>query len=286
MRDILIEQQRYFRKAGASIAVSREIRQCPMPPHRHEFRELVIILSGECIHNYNGKRFRIGRGHVLFIDEESYHAYEEPNCLNLINILINTEAILRMERDLVELPGYAVLFNNKRHSLCGERCLDDKHLDKVLNWVECIDDEIADPDNFAGFIVMEAYLTLILSLILRYITKETSSPREKNKFNATISWMDANIHLPHTIPELAQRANMSERNFYRKFRSVYEMSPTQYILRARMQRASMLLQHDDFSCEEVAQRCGFNHTGYFSTCFYNHFGATPSKFRQALACPA
>lgn len=280
--NLLIENKNFFINGGASIAISREVRQCPMPPHRHEFRELVIILSGECLHNYNGKRFRIGRGHVLFIDEQSYHAYEDPKCLNLVNILINTEAVLRMERDLAQLPGYAVLFNNKRHNLCGERCLDDKHLDQVLRWIDCIDEEAPSRDQFASFIVMEAYLTLILSLILRYFTKHNVERGETNKFNAAISWMDANLHLPLIVPQLAERAGMSERSFYRKFREVYAVSPAQYILKVRLQRASLLLKHESLSCEEVAFRCGFNNSSYFSTCFCSQFGQTPSKYRQSL----
>lgn len=59
------------------------------------------------------------------------------------------------------------------------------------------------------------------------------------------------------IEALAQRANMSVRNFTRRFSAESGMSPAQFVRDARCEHARRLLAASDRSLEEVAEACGF-----------------------------
>ncbi|MBV1859438.1 MAG: DJ-1/PfpI family protein [Nannocystaceae bacterium] len=59
------------------------------------------------------------------------------------------------------------------------------------------------------------------------------------------------------VDALAQRANMSVRNFTRRFSRETGMSPAQFVREARCEHARRLLAASDRGIEEVAQACGF-----------------------------
>ncbi|MGH1346262.1 MAG: GlxA family transcriptional regulator [Nannocystales bacterium] len=59
------------------------------------------------------------------------------------------------------------------------------------------------------------------------------------------------------VEALAQRANMSVRNFTRRFSAESGMSPAQFVREARCEHARRLLAASDRSIEEVADACGF-----------------------------
>ena len=58
------------------------------------------------------------------------------------------------------------------------------------------------------------------------------------------------------------------------------MSIHKYIIHVRITNAANLLENTAFSCDEIAQICGFSDSSHFSKCFKNYFGVNPSKYRN------
>ena len=54
----------------------------------------------------------------------------------------------------------------------------------------------------------------------------------------------------------------------------------QYIIRVRLTNAVNFLENTSYSCDEIAQLCGFCDSAHFSRCFKNHFGVSPSKYKS------
>ena len=268
----------YFPSPRTQVVVYRQHRQGRMKRHRHEFRELVVILSGEGLHNLNGRRHRIGRGDVLFIDEHSTHAYEETRDLNLVNLLISPQTIDRMEADLSQLPGYRILLaprGAKSGRPFNRVHVHEAELDQLADWIDRMEAELGAGSG-AGYIVAEAYLKVILAMVLRRFEHEGSAKGELDRLKATVSWMEAHLAEGMTIPALARRAGLSERNFYRRFHAMTGTSPANYILQARLRKAAGLLKRDpEGSCRDIARRCGFKDPNYFSTAFRKRYGASP-----------
>ncbi len=61
------------------------------------------------------------------------------------------------------------------------------------------------------------------------------------------------------------------------------MSPHQYVLRARIERAKIHLKDDKLSVAEVSKLTGFRTQEHFTKVFRRVAGVTPSKFREGLA---
>lgn len=111
------------------------------------------------------------------------------------------------------------------------------------------------------------------------IEAQTSGGRE---FSDLIAWMDANAHDGITVPDLAARANMSERTFHRKFASAVGETPARFLESLRLEKAKEALEAGA-PAKEAAARAGFRSVGGFRAAFENKFGVTPATYRKMHA---
>jgi transcriptional regulator GlxA family with amidase domain len=59
--------------------------------------------------------------------------------------------------------------------------------------------------------------------------------------------------------------------------ALIDQSPNQFIRNLRLQRAHDLLKKKAATSTEIAYRVGFGSPSYFTKCFHDHFGITPSE---------
>lgn len=84
------------------------------------------------------------------------------------------------------------------------------------------------------------------------------------------------------LTSLAAETGYSKRHFLRTFRVSTGLSPYQYILRVRLERARQLMHERSLNLLDIALESGFTSNAHFSNVFRQHFGVTPSSFRRAL----
>ncbi|MBA3489487.1 MAG: DJ-1/PfpI family protein, partial [Longispora sp.] len=70
-------------------------------------------------------------------------------------------------------------------------------------------------------------------------------------------WILANLERPLPVPDIAEHANMSPRNFARVFRREIGVTPALYVEQMRIARARTLLETTELPIKQVARRCGF-----------------------------
>ncbi len=80
------------------------------------------------------------------------------------------------------------------------------------------------------------------------------------------------------IETIAQEACMSEYHFFRLFKSVFGISPNQYIIQKRLEYSINLLKLDKNAVSAVALESGFSDVYSFSKAFKKQFGVAPTKY--------
>ena len=93
--------------------------------------------------------------------------------------------------------------------------------------------------------------------------------------------IDAELHLPLSLGQLAAEANLSEFHFARMFRASFGVAPHEWVMQQRMARAQTLLRTTTLALATIAERCGFASASHFSRRFSLQLGASPSRYRQA-----
>ncbi len=75
---------------------------------------------------------------------------------------------------------------------------------------------------------------------------------------------------------------ISKSTLQRRFNKYYDMSPKQYILVLRIQKAMKLLIEGELSVKEIAFSCGFRDEKYFSRVIKERYGRCPSEFVKGI----
>ena len=85
---------------------------------------------------------------------------------------------------------------------------------------------------------------------------------------------------PLTVADLAASAGCTADQLQRRMRRVFGISPTQYLLRERVDRAARLLAEGDEPIATVAARCGFYDQAQLTRHFGRFMGLTPAQYRS------
>jgi AraC family transcriptional regulator, arabinose operon regulatory protein len=98
-----------------------------------------------------------------------------------------------------------------------------------------------------------------------------------------ITWAVDHIqrHLaePLTVPQLANRVNLSPSRFRDLFSAQTGIGPVEYLQRLRLRRARLLIERTFLTVKEVMALVGYNDPSHFSRDFRRYHGVTPSSLR-------
>lgn len=93
---------------------------------------------------------------------------------------------------------------------------------------------------------------------------------------------EKNLAEPVSPSILARRAKLAPAKFARLIRRFFDLTPSQFITRTRLERASRLLRETDRPVAGVAQECGFYDHSAFARAFRAAMGVTPSAYRETV----
>jgi transcriptional regulator GlxA family with amidase domain len=97
------------------------------------------------------------------------------------------------------------------------------------------------------------------------------------------AWMVDHLDADLSVPALAARACMSERNFARAFKAETGMTPAVYVEALRVERARLALESATEPIDAVARRCGFGTVETLRRAFARRLGVSPGAYRNRFA---
>jgi len=81
-----------------------------------------------------------------------------------------------------------------------------------------------------------------------------------------------------SVNDLAAAVYMSRSNLFRRLKTLYGITPNEYLRRKRLLSASALLRQNKYTVSDVCFMVGFSSPSYFSSCFKKHFGILPKNY--------
>ncbi|WP_433322958.1 GlxA family transcriptional regulator [Spirillospora sp. CA-294931] len=97
-----------------------------------------------------------------------------------------------------------------------------------------------------------------------------------------LQWARANLDRPLTVDDLARRASMSARTFYRRLHAATGTTPLQWLLNQRLARAQALLESTGLPIEKVGELSGLGTANNLRHHFLKHVGVSPGDYRRAF----
>lgn len=126
---------------------------------------------------------------------------------------------------------------------------------------------------------------LVVHLLSRYSTnsrqiKPIIGGFTQHQWKQIVDFIDANLDKNISLAELAVIARLSQYHFARLFKQAFDISPHQYLIRCRVERAKHLISMGNLSIATIAQTVGFASQGHFTYDFKRLVGVTPKVFLQ------
>lgn len=262
-------------------------------PAKSEGFAIKYVADGVERYKLNGKNYPITTGRYLLTNDTYEGSVEIEADKNVKGICINVAPELIAE----------VLASNKR----PDTAYTDIELVKYLTSVHFLDNQYSDSRTHLG--------RLLKDLTAKAYSHELSEEDVTNEFFYTIAekiiedqstvykqlqaipglkaatkkdlyrklqrgkeFIDNSFTFPLTIDAIAREACMSEYHFFRLFKSVFGLSPNQYLIKKRLEHGRNILLQDRYSVSVAAVESGFSDIHTFSKAFKKQFGASPSLF--------
>jgi AraC family transcriptional regulator len=127
--------------------------------------------------------------------------------------------------------------------------------------------------------------TLILHLLKNYSTANAVQENLNGglsgyKLRRVNEFIDANLEEDLSLAEIAAVADLSQYHFARAFRKTTGLTPQQYVMQQRIERAKQLLAKDDLPLVEISLRSGFKNQSHFTALFRKFTKLTPKTWRE------
>lgn len=82
------------------------------------------------------------------------------------------------------------------------------------------------------------------------------------------------------IDQLAEEIGLGRTIFFNKLKGLTGLSPVEFIREVRIKRAAQLLRDPNLNISEVTYMIGMNDSRYFSKCFKQAYGVTPTEYKR------
>lgn len=136
----------------------------------------------------------------------------------------------------------------------------------------------------------ELYIRHLMETVwmeLKTISADTTVHRPKRtaseeRIRTMIHYLEENFSLEITVSDIAATANVSPRECSRCFKHQLGTTPMDYLLSLRINKACEMLQNTDYAISDIAMRCGFSSSSYFTKLFHAKSGVTPRQYRMML----
>ena len=138
--------------------------------------------------------------------------------------------------------------------------------------------------HVGGKLYADSLCTTLFAHLLRHYTATQSSPPiqasglPRYRLQRVIDYVDAYLNHDLALTELAAIAQLSPNHFTRLFKQSTGVTPHQYVIQQRVERAKRLLREGKLAIADIALEVGFAHQSHLNRHFKRWVGVTPKAF--------
>ncbi len=252
--------------------------------HHHTECEISIIISGTGIYKVNDKEYDFKKDDIFIFGSNESHCIINIGDTEPFNIL-NIHFEPRM------LWSYSGFSNSKLLSIFYSRT--DKFTNKIdsknpttkliRKLILETEKEFINQKPEYKLIIKMNIVNILIKLIRSYgyVNFENEQINYKNTFKQleiALDYINNNIERKITLDDLSQVSNMNKTYFSTVFKKYNGISPWDYIMIKRIEKAINLIKNTDMSKLDIAFQCGFNSASNFYKAFQKITGKTPSDY--------
>ncbi len=267
-----------------SIAKGTFVKGHKTEVHRHEFIELVYIVSGKSVHYIDSKAYDACQGDMVFVNYGQTHSICITEDIEYYNFFVKPEYVSEKLADaetIYDVFSFFIMgeyFNDSTENkpFAHFSLRQKSEMDKLA---VAMYEEVQNRE--AGFeLALDGYMKLVFSRIIRALRQS-----EPNKIYSSITpelleYIDSNYTKNLTLSDLANKCFYNTAYLGRIFKSTFNMSLKDYITEKRVEYACTLLETTDHTVESISGLVGYSEKKQFYRVFKEKTGHTPGMYRE------
>lgn len=239
------------------------------------FHKLIYVLAGQVsFHELARAAIVAGAGSMIMVPRLTHHTIDDVTPATLL-LLCFADSVLRSDPDLLQLWSRLAEAASRRLSLTRPSQL---RLERL--WRQAMLEQAHDLPG--GVVAIRAIAAQTLVMLLR-VPSPSGEDTAARRVAAVAREMRETFHSVWDLDGAAARAGLSRRRFSELFRTEFNETFFDYLLRLRLDHAARLLRTREHSVMGVMFSCGFNDLSHFYRLFRARFGNPPQRWLRAEA---
>ncbi len=214
----------------------------------------------------DGVEYRTRFPHVVLKHPGMRHRFRSKGVreVRFFNFPAGSEAVLERYGMSLRPLIWPIEFNRTVSELFAEadRCIEHLYVTGVPEKVDVI------------------FWLLLMELFRFRTAAEKRQEHHEKKIRDIASYLHSHFDRKIDLARLAAAHGMSRQTFYFHWRDYYSVSPAQFILNQRIERAKFLLQSTDLPVAEIAVELQFCNSISYIRAFRREVGQTPLRYRR------
>ncbi len=243
--------------------------------HLHAWHELYFLLEGERRYFIDGQIHTVHEGDVILIPKSTLHHTTAISSRQHVRYLVE------FDDSFIHKSLYPLLdncFSVRQFSLPDDQRTLFKHILQKLEEVQLSEKPYADA-------LFQAYTTELLSILIQLSQsniQKTEKPKTATEhlIESAANFIEENLQNNIKLTLVADQYHLSHAYFSRTFKTYTGFGFNEFVTHRRIQKATQLLRHSNLTISEIAYKCGFSDSNYFSTVFKKDTGISPIKYRM------
>jgi AraC-like DNA-binding protein len=251
----------------SSIGLAQECRR--PPDWRLEQKEarprhgFVFVLEGAALFQFDGQSLTVSKNDIVYLPKGSRYltrasAHDTYHFITVSFQLAHDAVLSQLPMPIVTKPA-----NPNAYLHLFREVVQRWQRKEILYKLKC-----------------QSILAEIMHLLILEIVQERSDHHLMDKIRPAVEIMERQYTESLSIETLADRCALSTSHFRRLFRKAYGLSPQQYLLNLRINKAKDLIRSQLYTMTEVAERSGFANIYYFSRTFRQATGVPPTEYSK------
>ena len=257
-----------------------DLSKTVVPWHWHEALELNLVLEGSVKVCTSSQVLTFHKGEAFFINSNILASMEgQPDCI-MDSHLFHPVFLSGHFKSVFETKYLNPVIQNRHLELIPLRS-DSGIQQAVIGKLRQLStlQEQADAEFQTRNLLSEIWL-LLLEVIRNSDSSMYAVSKNQDRILSMLAFIQENYAEKLTLEQIAAAAAVSTRECLRCFRTCIRQSPIEYLMDYRIQVAKKYLENTDLAVTEIALRCGFNSSSYFTKQFRQLCGNTPAAYRK------
>lgn len=281
--DFVVNEARLF-GAGRGISARTHTRYTDFPLHRHNYVEMMIVLSGSITHRIDGEPLTLSTGEVLIMNKHVSHSVERSGKDDIgVNIIMSDRFVYGVTSELAGTVFSSLIKENAKQNgapiYLAFRTGGRKYLE---NAIENLLFELTVRGEDVG--VMSG----TVSLLLRYLSLENDellihgnvkTDKDDARRLDVLSYVKSNYRTA-SLTELSEKLYLTVPYLSKVIKDSFGKSFKELVVDERMERARTAIEETTLPIGDIIRSVGYENESYFHREFKKRYSTTPLAIRK------